>query len=111
MVGYRYTTPPLALSVIDLQLIVTGGKSFYLSPSHATTELWSNNQWQGHVRLPVRMSSHCMTWVNQSHILITGGYTEEGDYSAASYLYSEETGLTRIEDMETKKEPWVFSYQ
>ena len=95
--------PPLALSVIDLQLILTGGKSFYLRPAYATTELWSNNQWQEHVRLPVRMNNHCMTWVNQSHILLTGGYTEEGDYSAASYLYSEETGFTRIEDMKTPR--------
>ena len=51
------------------------------------------------------MSSHCMTWVNQSHILITGGSNYEEDEednsedSAGSYLYSEETGFTRIEDM------------
>ena len=64
-----------------------------------TTELWRNNQWQEHVRLPHQMHNHCMTWVNQSHILLTGGYNRGGDYSAASYLYSEETGFTRIENM------------
>jgi len=82
---------------------VTGGSyddSYeYYYPYHATTELWSNNQWQEHVRLPHQMHNHCMTWVNQSHILLTGGYNRGGDYSAASYLYSEETGFTRIENM------------
>ena len=100
---------PLALCVIGNQLCFTGGAYGYDESSedyyyiHASTELWSNNQWQEHVRLPVRMNNHCMTWVNQSHILITGGWNEEGKHSAASYLYSEETGFTRIEDMKTPR--------
>jgi len=67
-----------------------------------TTELWINNQWQEHVRLPEPMEGHCMTRVNQSHILITGGGTT-GYRSSSSYLYSEETGFTKIEDMKTRR--------
>jgi len=78
-------------------------EDFSLQTSAITTELWSNNQWQEHVRLPVMMSSHCMTWVNQSHILLTGGIIGDDEYSAASYLYSEETGFTRIADMKTRR--------
>jgi len=92
---------------------VTGGYGGYDESveqfwyDYDTTELWSNNQWQEHVRLPVKMSDHCMTWVNQSHILLTGGDNfgdkKEGFSSAAAYLYSEETGFTRIEDMKTPR--------
>merc|ERR1719431_16717 len=87
---------------------VTGGNGGYDSSeedywyAYSSTELWSNNQWQEHVRLPVEMSRHCMTWVNQTHILLTGGSgsDEDWDYhSAGAFLYSEETGFTRIEDM------------
>ena len=45
----------------------------------ATTELWSNNKWEEHVRLPVPLYGHCMTMINQSHILITGGGTESNN--------------------------------
>jgi len=85
---------------------VTGGYGGNQFPYQylATTELWSNNQWQEHVSLPVAMVGHCMTSVNQSHIIITGGEIAgiiENDpvYLYSSYLYSEETGFTRIQDM------------
>ena len=46
-----------------------------------------------------------MTRVNQSHILITGGGTTPkwNRRSSSSYLYSEETGFTKIEDMKTPR--------
>ena len=88
----------LALCVIKNQLFFTGGSYGYDESSEDYYYIHA-------VRLPVMMSSHCMTWVNQSHILITGGSNYEEDEednsedSAGSYLYSEETGFTRIEDM------------
>ena len=58
----------LALFVIENQLFFTGRSYGYHNDEssednyyiHASTELWSNNQWQEDVRLPVMMSSHCM---------------------------------------------------
>merc|ERR1712179_249180 len=82
--GYRWLDEPLTTEYID------------------STEVWSNNQWKEHVRLPEPMIGHCMTLVNQSHILITGGYTGKGAVTS-SYLYSEETGFTKIEDMKTPR--------
>jgi len=76
---------------------VTGGQGL------ASTEVWSNNQWQEHVRLPEPLWGHCMTWVNKSHILLTGGQTGNWDESVSSYLYHEETGFTKIEDMKTPR--------
>jgi len=78
---------------------VTGGYDLRFT-NLDTTELWTNNQWQAHVRLPEPMEGHCMTRVNQSHILLTGGYP---DTRTSSYLYSEETGFTKIEDMKTRR--------
>jgi len=68
-----------------------------------STELWSNNQWQEHLRLPEPMWGHCMTWVNNSHILITGGQTGNWDVSGSSYLYSEGAGFTKVENMKTPR--------
>jgi len=76
---------------------VTGGHGI------ATTELWSNNQWQEHVRLPEPWYGHCMIKINESHILITGGHTESNEESKSAFLYSEETGFTRLEDMKKKR--------
>ena len=67
-----------------------------------STEIWSNNQSQPHVRLPEGLQGHCLTSLNNTHQLLTGG----GSYgypSAAAYLYSEEDGFTRIEDMKTAR--------
>ena len=67
-----------------------------------TTEIWSNNQSQPHVRLPERMFSHCMTTLNKTHVLLTGGKKYSEIFSAA-YIYSNKTGFTRIEDMKTAR--------
>ena len=73
----------------------------------ATTEIWSNNQSQPHVRLPEGLVGHCLTPVNNTHLLLTGGYNGTSDRtrysSTAAYLYSEEDGFTRIEDMKTAR--------
>ena len=55
------------------------------------------------MRLPEPLAGHCMTRVNQSHILITGGYKGGDRILISSYLYSEETGFTKIEDMKTPR--------
>jgi len=75
---------------------VTGG--FDGEKMLATTELWSNNKWQEHVRLPEPMYGHCMTKINESHILIVGG---ENKWSKNAFLYSEETGFTKLGDLKT----------
>jgi len=86
--------------VTPLGLWVTGGYDGdqYLD----TTEIWSNNQSRLHVRLPKSMSGHCLTSLNKTHVLLTGGLTEYGP-SSASFIYNEEEGFTRIEDMKTRR--------
>jgi len=67
-----------------------------------TTEIWSNNQSRQHVRLPEKVYAHCLTTLNRTHALLTGGYREFGSSSAA-YIFSDTTGFTRIEDMKTAR--------
>jgi len=74
----------------------------------ATTELWSNNEWKEHVRLPheLGVNGHCMARVNQSHIIITGGATRNSTdriLLRSSYMYSEDSGFTKLEDMKTPR--------
>ena len=69
-----------------------------------TTEIWSNNQSQPHVRLPEGLVGHCLTSLNTTHLLLTGGYTGKRETTAAAYLYSEEDGFNRIEDMKTARQ-------
>ena len=54
------------------------------------------------MRLPERMSNHCLTYLNKTHVLLTGGYTLSG-FSSAAYIYNEETGFTRIDDMKDSR--------
>ena len=63
-----------------------------------TSEIWSNNQSQPHVKLPQTMWDHCVVSLNNTHALLTGGRTESGE-SAAAFIYSEGSGFTRITDM------------
>ena len=77
----------------------------YGGQSLDTTEIWSNNQSQPHVRLPEDLHDHCWISLNNTHQLLTGGYTAETGYhsTAAAYLYSEEDGFFKIEDMKTPR--------
>jgi len=86
--------------VTSLGLWVTGG--FDGDQVLDTTEIWSNNQSRPHMRLPERMSNHCLTYLNKTHVLLTGGYTLSG-FSSAAYIYNEEEGFTRIEDMKIER--------
>jgi len=83
--------------VTPLGLWVTGGRDGdqFLD----TTEIWSNNQSQPHVRLPAVLQGHCLTSLNNTHLLLTGGYNDALINTAAAFIYSEEDGFTRIEDM------------
>jgi len=69
----------------------------------STTEIWNNNQSRPHVRLPEAMTGHCLTSLNRTHVLLTGGQRELGVASAASFIYNEQEGFTRIEDMRTAR--------
>jgi len=104
--GYQ-AMPPLtnkrvaAASVVtSLGLWVTGGGGGG-SKSLDTTELVTNNQSRSHVRLPEGVSFHCLVNINTTHSLLTGGWT--GSRSRSSYLYSEDGGFSRIEDMKTPR--------
>ena len=79
-------------------IFVLGGLAFDLD----TTELVTTNQSQSHVRLPVTMVGHCMLSINQTHYLLTGGGTGAEKLSTA-YLYSEDGGFSKIEDMKTSR--------
>jgi len=86
--------------VTPLGLWVTGG--YYYGQVHDTTEIWSNNGSQPHVRLPEAMAGHCLTSLNKTHALLTGGgYPSERSFAA--FIYNEEEGFTRIEDMKTAR--------
>jgi len=85
--------------VTPLGFWVTGGYDDFSRLD--TTEIWSNNQSRPHVRLPTGiMEGHCLTSLNKTHVLLTGGYTGS-EYSSAAYIYSDEAGFYRIEDMKT----------
>merc|ERR1719193_2356247 len=91
----------LAASVVTpLGLWVTGGSDGdqYLD----TTEIWNNNQSRPHVKLPMDMASHCIATLNNTHVLLAGGIIGS-KYSSAAFIYSEENGFTRIEDMKTPR--------
>jgi len=93
LITWRYNA---ASEVTPLGLWVTGG---YDGQVLDTTEIWSNNQSQPHVRLPEGLQGHCLISLNSTHLLLTGGYPS----TAAAYLYSAEDGFTRIEDMKTAR--------
>jgi len=99
--GLIHKRESAASVVTPLGLWVTGG----YNGDHAldSTEIWSNNQSRPHVRLPEALLAHCLTTLNKTHVLLTGGYTESGVSSAAAYIYSDKAGFTRIEDMKTAR--------
>jgi len=100
--------------VIPSGLWVTGGENGSgrnrFMQLHDTTEIWSNNQSQPHVRLPKSLMGHCWTSLNNTHLLLTGGHRIVYEYgykyvtTAAAYIYSEMEGFTRIEDMKTARQ-------
>jgi len=102
MPGLIYETIGATSLVTPLGLWVTGGND--RGVNHVdTTEIWSNNQSQPHVRLPEGLSGHCLTSLNNTHQLLTGGSPTDIYPTAAAYLYSEQDGFTRIEDMKTAR--------
>jgi len=101
MPGLSIRRNSAASVVTPLGLWVTGGYDGY--NNHDTTELVTNNQSWSHVRLPDSMYGHCMVSINQTHYLLTGGYTRSG-YSRSAYLYSEDGGFSKIEDMNTRRQ-------
>jgi len=86
--------------VTPLGLWVTGG--YDGDQILDTTEIWNNNQSQPHVRLPDGRRKHCLVSLNNTHALLTGGYTQSEE-SAAAFIYSERNGFTRIADMKTTR--------
>jgi len=100
MPGLIHKRKYAASVVTPLGLWVTGGADG--DQILDTTEIWSNNQSRPHVKLPERLSNHCLTSLNETHVLLTGGETESG-ISSAAFIYNEEEGFTRIEDMKTRR--------
>jgi len=88
--------------VTPLGLWVTGG--YDGDQDLDTTEVWNNNQSQPHVRLPEGLMDHCLTSINNTHLLLTGGLSiSKNKKSAAAYIFSEQDGFTRIQDMKTPR--------
>jgi len=88
--------------VTPLGLWVTGG--YDGDQELDTTEIWNNNQSQPHVRLPEGLMDHCLTSINNTHLLLTGGFSiSRNKYYAAAYIFSEQDGFTRIQDMKTPR--------
>ena len=54
------------------------------------------------MRLPRSVAAHCLVSINQTHYLLIGG---EVGFSASrsAYLYSEDGGFSRIEDLKTTR--------
>jgi len=103
MPGLIYRRSNAASVVTPLGLWVTGGEGDWYGRD--TTEIWSNNQSLPSVRLPEGMWGHCLTNINNTHALLTGGVTSSGSAPASSsaFLYSEKDGFTRIQDMKTAR--------
>jgi len=97
MPGLQQERVSAASVVTPLGLWVTGGYGDYQYLD--TTEIWANNQSQPHVRLPEGVSRHCLTPLNNTHVLLTGGETDPYSLSSGAFIYNEEEGFTRIEDM------------
>jgi len=86
--------------VTPLGLWVTGG---FDGHDHLdTTEIWSNGRSKPHVRLPTELNDHCVTPLNTTHVLLTGG--KKGFNTIAdAFIYSEEDGFIKIDDMKTAR--------
>jgi hypothetical protein len=88
----------------------TGGHDGYKNRL-ATTEMLFNHTWQSNTNLPQALANHCLTKLNTTHALLTGGqttggwttggWTTGGGISAASYLYSVGTGFVKTRNMKT----------
>ena len=72
-----------------------------------STELVTDNKSRPHVRLPQGVMGHCLININQTHYLLAGGLAGTGYDSksklSTAYLYSEESGFIRIEDMKAAR--------
>jgi len=79
----------------DKGWLVTGGHDEV--EYHDTVEFWDDHSWHDYTPLPDRLSGHCLVKLNTTHLLLAGGRNEE--QSAASYLFSKETGWVRQADM------------
>ena len=64
---------------------------------HDTVEFWDEHSWHDYAQLPDRLSGHCLVKLNTTHLFLAGGKNEE--QSAASYLFSKETGWVRQANM------------
>jgi len=98
LINKRY----LAASVVTPSgLWVTGGRDVGFN-NLDTSELVTNNQSRPHVRLPRNVAAHCLVSINQTHYLLIGG---EVGFSASrsAYLYSEDGGFSKIEDLKTTR--------
>ena len=65
----------------------------------ASTELrQADGTWKTHENLPEASYHHCMTRVNDTHVILVGGYNRRA-VMRATYLYSIKTGWKKLKDM------------
>ena len=79
--------------------LVTGGTD---GARLSTSELFYNKKWQQFVDLPEAVQGHCLVKLNETHLLMAGGYTDNGA-SSKSYVYSQAGGFTPQPDMITAR--------
>ena len=68
----------------------------------ATTEIWFNQSWHSSTDLPTATFSHCLVELNSTHVFLTGGHTGSA-YSTSCYIFSEEKGFVKQENMITAR--------
>jgi len=109
MPALMYNRYRAAALVTPMGLWVTGGNSFH-NGILATTELVANNKTRSHVTLPENVEGHCIVKINNTHSLVTGGWTRSwvnyqpiSNDTRSAHLYSEDDGFLKIEDMSRKR--------
>jgi len=69
----------------------------------SSTELrHPNGTWTSHVDLPVSNRGHCMTRVNDTHVILLGGYQGNSNLKSA-YMYNIKTGWKKLRDVKNQK--------
>ena len=64
-----------------------------------TTEIFSDGSFFPGPDLPKPLTSHCMAWLNATHISMVGGWGDNGSAVASAYLFNKETEeWTRLGD-------------
>jgi len=82
---------------------------WWITGPGASTTLWDGASWLNTTQqpeLPDYTVGHCLVRLNSSHVLLTGGtlaWESGAPETTASYLYSQDSGFVRVNDMPTPR--------